>query len=521
MAEQWEDMTRGSTITVASSSALHPQQAHYRCDGLADEQEIHQADNDVPTTGGKIRLTEGRFYPSTTINISSNVVLCGMGEDITTIVGTGIGSHYNIIANSDPSGGNTNIHIRDLTVDAGWTSGGTGVYGGAINFVKCTDSTITDVNVHNGYQHDVMVSRSQRIHLTRLDCYAAQGDDCITVSDGSGVSESEYIWIVECYVHDSGTAAYQSGIEVDDGPQYVYIIGCVGENISGRDFNGHIHAGEKAIKHIYFRNCTGTGLIVYNSSATEVYDDIEVSGCTLNECSLVGPGKHVHVTDNPSLGWVYISDISEDIRVCDNTISNPGDEYGGIGIHCVNVDINGVLLQGNTISTTAQAGIFIEARAGRTITYLNILDNVGYPVNWQTIAMQGPGTVDQVRISGNDCFGSGGIYVNPNVPYQLTMTNWIIEDNPGVCRKASGSATVLAANTSVTVVHGIDRLGSANENGKFAQATPRGDWGNTVNWWISAFNSVNLIITVDVAPGGAGLGFYWEADATRGTVWAH
>ena len=474
----------------------------------------------MPASGGTFQLFEGTFNTTDTIEIPSNTSLRGMGIGNTTIVGSGADTHYNVIENEDTAGGNTDISIRDMTVDGNWVTGAAAVWGGAVQFIKCTDSSIIDVEVHHAYQHDVMISRSQRIHLVRLDCHDAQGDDCITVTDGAGISESEYIWIIDCYVHDSGTETYQSGIEVDDGPQWVYIEGCVCENIFGSDFNGHIHVDGLAIKHIYFRNCTGTGLIVYNSSLTEVFEDIEVSGCSLNGVTIVNLGKHVHVIDNPSLGWVYISQISEDIRVCNNTISNPGDGQGGIEIVSSVADINSVLIQGNTISTAAQAGIFIDVRAGRTITYLNILDNIGYPVNWQTVALQGPGTADHVKITGNQCHGAPGISINPTPPFDLTLTNWIIEDNPGLERKPVGMSTMLAADTLVSVASGVDKLASTKANARSVFFRPADAWGNSTQFWgnISAGGTVN--VNVDIAP-GADTDFYWEVDATRGATWTH
>ena len=59
-------------LVVASNtaSALEKLQADYVCDGTADNVEIQAAIDALPSTGGKVSLSEGTFNLAATINIA-------------------------------------------------------------------------------------------------------------------------------------------------------------------------------------------------------------------------------------------------------------------------------------------------------------------------------------------------------------------------------------------------------------------------------------------------------------------
>ena len=63
---------RTAMLVVASNtaSALEKLQADYVCDGTADNVEIQAAIDALPSTGGKVSLSEGTFNLAATINIA-------------------------------------------------------------------------------------------------------------------------------------------------------------------------------------------------------------------------------------------------------------------------------------------------------------------------------------------------------------------------------------------------------------------------------------------------------------------
>lgn len=74
---------------------------------------------------------------------------------------------------------------------------------------------------------------------------------------------------------------------------------------------------------------------------------------------------------------------------------------------------------------------------------------------------------------------------------------------------AKGTATILAANTSVTVTHGMLYTPAAKD----IQVTPNANLGSATKFWISNVTSTTFDINVDAAPGADKL-FVWRVDLT-------
>jgi len=85
----------------------------------------------------------------------------------------------------------------------------------------------------------------------------------------------------------------------------------------------------------------------------------------------------------------------------------------------------------------------------------------------------------------------------------LYGSNDTIKRNPGYVTENSGTATISAGNTSVTVNHG---LASAP---KVVKVTPIGDPGD--RWWVANVGDTSFDIVVASAP-TADISFYWEAE---------
>lgn len=87
-----------------------------------------------------------------------------------------------------------------------------------------------------------------------------------------------------------------------------------------------------------------------------------------------------------------------------------------------------------------------------------------------------------------------------------------VRDNLGFVTDAGGTATVAAASTTATVTHGLARTPSAQG----ITLTPTGSLGTAVRFWVSGITATQFTLNVDVAPGGSGAAFAWQASAVRG-----
>ncbi len=106
-----------ATKIVAASNSLNKNKADYVCDGTADEVQINQALNALPSTGGYVHLLEGTYSINANIVIpNDNISLVGGGKG-TLITTNTINLDMIFCENVD------NITIRDLHIDGNSSSG--------------------------------------------------------------------------------------------------------------------------------------------------------------------------------------------------------------------------------------------------------------------------------------------------------------------------------------------------------------------------------------------------------------
>lgn len=70
---------------------------------------------------------------------------------------------------------------------------------------------------------------------------------------------------------------------------------------------------------------------------------------------------------------------------------------------------------------------------------------------------------------------------------------------------ASGTATIPAGLTTVSVAHGLGYAPNLSD----VCAFPTGSWGAATKWWIGV-DATNITFTCDIAPGGSGMSFSWR-----------
>lgn len=144
-------------------------------------------------------------------------------------------------------------------------------------------------------------------------------------------------------------------------------------------------------------------------------------------------------------------------------------------------------------------------RSGATLSGVYIQDNTVVTIGDDAVVLSGAMT--NVDIRNNRLTGLVG---DSLVLTTVTCNDIVMFGNEGGFKNVEfGGATLLAANTSVTVTHGLTC--PLTDAGEMAiSVTPRGDWGNCTNWWFdTGADSTQFIIRCDVAP-GADMAFRWR-----------
>ncbi|MDD5095176.1 MAG: right-handed parallel beta-helix repeat-containing protein [Dehalococcoidia bacterium] len=543
---------RSATYVIAAldTPAHAKAQADFVCDGIDDQIEIN-----AYLLLGNVQLLEGNFSTSGAITIPSDTHLTGSGIGITSITGSGTGTHYQILTNSDWVVGNNHIVISNLTADANWTTGSTGK-GGVVHLVKVTDSAIDKLEVANGYSHNIATVRCQIVYIQNCVSRDPQGDDGFSVSDGSsepggsaGTAETDGVWVVNC--NSSGvTGASSSAFEVDDGPTNVWFVNNYAFNLGTREgFNAHVHTGEVCPTDIHFISNTVDGGVRGINVARDyvpVAEDAYLSDILISSNNISGTtdgaicitaarsvtiennivdGDQIKIIDKLLGGTRY---FPKDVDILQNTITAsdaaPIDAWNsdsvningnriiggtagqGIRVEANNRSIVDILIRDNTIRNMDYDGVFIETKTGFTLTGLSIVANRIYDdqevktQNWSMRFLDADGgSITQALITDNDFAGSVGSISG-------AVATMEILDNIGYVTSNSGTATVASGGTSIVVNHGLVTTPTR------VQITPRENPTNAVSfWWVDTLTTTQFTIHVNADPGASNLDFDWRA----------
>ena len=130
---QWSkgNDTRGVTLTVCASDSLNTDKCDYVCDGSNDTVEILDAINSLPSSGGKITLSEGNFNLDGQVTLVDNLDISGMG--FSTFLNFSTNVLNGILIPQDI----TNVQLHDLKVANNKVAGGGN---GAILLEQGTDN---------------------------------------------------------------------------------------------------------------------------------------------------------------------------------------------------------------------------------------------------------------------------------------------------------------------------------------------------------------------------------------------
>lgn len=159
-----------SVTTVFSRDHIDSPANEYQCDGIDDDVQIQAAIDALPSSGGKVVLSEGTFTIATAISIPSHVTV--EGKEYSTIVKVANSKNISAFINSDTTNGNTNITLRDFKIDGNRANQSSPANGG-IYFTSATRSTnisflnlwIVDCEGHGLHPKDTDYLRVHNVFL--------------------------------------------------------------------------------------------------------------------------------------------------------------------------------------------------------------------------------------------------------------------------------------------------------------------------------------------------------------------
>jgi parallel beta-helix repeat protein len=332
-------------VVGTSTSGWTEKDCDYLCDGTNDQEEIIQALNDLPATGGEVVILDGTYNIKASINIpKDNVSIRGSGNATTlkrrynsTETDSGATAMGLITLN-----GKSGCKIQGLQIDgnkATYTAG----FNYGIYIYSSNDNTVTGNTCNNN---------SYGIYLDSSNDNTVTGNTCNNNSDfGISISSSNNNTV-------TGNTCYNNS-------NYgIYLNSSNNNAVTGNTCNNNSY-----------------GIRLHSSSS-----DNTVTGNTCN---------------NNSYG-IYL-DSSNDNTVTGNTCNNNSD----YGIYIYSSNDNTVT--GNTYNNNNSSGIYLTSSSNNnTITGNTCIRGTGQPSDYTssqyTIRLSGSGNSYNL-ISSNNCMG--------------------------------------------------------------------------------------------------------------------
>lgn len=452
-------------------------------DGVTDDTD---ALNNATSVGGNKYVPAGTYLTTTGVMLADNTTLFGDGIDVTIIKIAddatcdtyGITNEQNTrfsgqaaLEENITNLGNTNIHIRDLTVDGNNTRGVTdvGYHGSSVALASCSNSSIKRVKAINGWLHCIDVCNG---HYTMEVGWGIRSNgvtilDCIAVDprldDGITTHFCDDIYIENCRSYmtneDELTSEIphytnQHGLEIDDGSNNVTVVGCSSDGFfEGLQIKGHT------------TNLPATNVTVYGFTAKNAHRCFNITHGGLLEtdehfgkaknvkligCSAINPKRMLSHTDivaslrirdyrgvdvvgftvngietaiDDDSGKIYIADNASDINIIDAHINNVNNNLYG-AIH-VSSDAGDNINMSN-ISAVNCFGVIVRVTSTHILTVNNVKSvftglvtapdtDHDIPLNGVVVLSLGAMNSDTVKVS--NILGDDTYYTNAIASY--------------------------------------------------------------------------------------------------------
>ncbi len=436
---KWKSDSKVPTQIVAASTSSQAlkDSADFVADGDntlgvgvidGDQVQINAAIAALPVSGGTVYLSEGTYFLDSSIVIPSNITLSGAGAASVVTVGNGFDASIPLVVNSNPTSGNSNITIHDLTfhgnrdnlissneitavslTNVGSGSGATASTGAIVRnntFTHLRGDAVVALNSHNSHMHhNAFINSASR--GVNLDTSA---NNRVTDNSFNGVTMAiRMAAATHSFISNNsidGSSDTNGAIEMQTASSFNTIIGNSLKNNTSHSLRLATSSSNLISNNLFMDN-GGTGAnhtiwIVGNS------DDNTISRNTFRDT--VGTGHAISIDstsanrtylDGNSLSGVGASTIND--IATDTIYGGQQDSSGNFVIKpsgttalSGNVNVSGTLsaqlIQGGTIDTAASSGTLNvgttlagTVNVGNSGSTTNISGNVSLQGNGQTL----------------------------------------------------------------------------------------------------------------------------------------
>jgi len=380
-------------VIGTSTSDWTAKQCDYLCDGTDDQEEIIQALNDLPTTGGEIVILDGTYNITASIHIpKNNVSLRGNGNATTlkrmydsTDTDSGPTAKGLIILN-EKSG----CKIQGLQID-GNKATYTASYNSGIFLNLSSDNTITD-NTCNNNNNSIFLYSSSNNTIT--------GNTCNNNNNG-----------IRLYSSSNNTI---TGNTCNNNNSYgIFLKSSSNNTITGNTCNNNNSYG------IYLdssnSNNTVTGNTCNNNNNSIFLYSSSNNTVTDNTCNNNYSSIHLYSSSNNTVTGNTCNNNYYGIRLnssSNNTITgNTCNNNNSYGIFLKSSSNN--TITGNTCNNNSY-GIYLASSRNNTVTSNTCIRGTGtpedYTTNQHTILLSGTDN-DYNLIFLNNCMGKAVVIV--------------------------------------------------------------------------------------------------------------
>jgi parallel beta-helix repeat protein len=387
----------------------------YLCDGTDDQEEIIQALNDLPETGGEVVILDGTYNITASINIpKDNVSLRGNGNATTlrrmyNSTNTDSGpTARGLITLNEKSG----CKIQGLQID-GNRATYTVSYNYGIYLYRSNNNTITDNTCTYNNNLGIYLSFSGNNTVTNNTCNdnSSTGIDLYSSSNNTVTNNTCTNNNTGIYLSSSSNSNTVTGNTCNDSDYGIFLIASSNNTIIGNTCNNN---NETGIYLYGFSNSMVTGNTCTNNNRYGIFLD-----SFSNDNTITG-----NTCNNNSSSGIYLSSSSNN-TVTNNTCTNNNNKYGihlkssesnTVTGNTCNDNVRGIYLYrssnntvtNNTCTNNSSSGIYLSSSSNNTITGNTCTRGTGTPEDYTTdqytILLSGTGN-NYNLISFNNCMG--------------------------------------------------------------------------------------------------------------------
>jgi len=470
---------------------------------------IRQAINNLPSSGGRIFINViGELLISSAINITKRVYIHGLGNTVTTLK-LADGANCDMFVFKSREAADAFSKIGQLKLDGNKanqteTCNGIVVEANSVADLWLEDLWIDDFN-GNGikiyYGWDILI---HGVVIEHCDDYAIR---LISTTDVCPIQT----WITKSFIQHNNGAIYVGAIS--NHPNEISIQD---------NFIGGTPTGNNTLMDIYAHGVKILG------------NTIAAAPLSAN-CLKIG-GRNILIknnlfqnTFNPQDTYydIYIEKIEDidyyKIAINDNIFASGYPKYTIAivgGPYSVGGYVRGLTINNNMFSAPSTTAIYLDD--GSQVSHPEIINNIFYFLparrNAIRLGMSYGALVSNnifyyadtaIDISSLKCMApviKNNLFhdcTTPVTPHGNPSYPATIKNNVGYTTENSGTATIPAGSTRVTVNHGLAGMPSK------VVVTPLGDPGD--RFWVENVTDTSFDIVVATAP-AADIQFYWEAE---------